>query len=305
MITQDYFIEFFNINRNRAAHLIYNASKLLGSEGKTWNYSLHDEAIAFHFSHLSDLRCFEQRIKELGLDAQIERPEVLVGKVVAREESAPPAFSTDCNTITNSTSTILEDTKSDGFDWLKWYDDTAYHEAAHVVIAYWFGWWVNDKGVWIDAYGGYAGLSYQMDNHVEQEHHCIDLAGQAAEMHLASDRANPRTNQYLIDTLKISHDPDGAEIDDGRVLARLTAAHPNEDDGQIIARYRALEQQTLELVRQEHIWSAIEIIAEELLRRKHLSRSEVEDLLPDGIQWGGRLAAARIAAASSNPWTNP
>jgi hypothetical protein len=191
------------------------------------------------------------------------------------------------------------------FDWSEYYLHPAYHEASHAVIAYWFGSEVKDEGVWIEPYGGYADLGCQEYNYVPQYDYCIALAGWAAEMRLNPDRAKPPSDQDLTITLVTSHYPDEAETDDEKVLSKLKTAHPNEDEGQIIARYRALEQQTLELVRQEHIWSAIEIIAEELLRRKHLSQSEVEDLLPDGIQWGGRLAAARIAASSSNPSTNP
>jgi hypothetical protein len=28
---------------------------------------------------------------------------------------------------------------------------TAYHEAGHVVVAHWYGWWLNEEGVEIDA----------------------------------------------------------------------------------------------------------------------------------------------------------
>lgn len=164
---------------------------------------------------------------------------------------------------------------------------------------------MKDEGVWIGPHGGYADLGCQEYNYVEQYDYYISLAGWAAEMRLAPDRAKPPSNEDLRIALVTSHYPDEAETDDEKVLSKLKTAHPNEGTGQILARYRALEQQTLELVGQEHIWSAIEIIAEELLRRKHLSRSEVEELLPDEIWWGGRLAAARIAAASSNPPANP
>src|SRR5215218_2647186 len=102
-------------------------------------------------------------------------------------------------------------------------------------------------------------------------------------MRLAPDRAKPRSNQDLEITLMLLHDPDEADNDDGNVLSKLRAAYPNEDTGQIIARYRAYERETSALLRKPHIWLAIEIIAEELLRRKHLSQGEIEDLLPDGI----------------------
>jgi hypothetical protein len=256
MTTQNNTIDIFDINRNKTVHLIYIASKLLRTEGETWSYSLHYKGITFSFSHMSDLHCFEKRIKEFGLDAHTER--------------------------------------RDRLDWPKYYISTAYHEAAHAVIAYWFGWWVNHEGVWIDPYGGYCGHRHEKQSHVEEHGYCISLAGYAAELRLNPDYAKPLSDENLTITLGFLDDPDIADNDEGEVLSKLKTAHPNEDVGQIIARYRAFEQQTSELLRQEHIWSAIEIIAKELLRRAHLSQGEVENLLPEGTVWLGKLNAASL-----------
>ena len=69
----------------------------------------------------------------------------------------------------------------------------AHHEAAHVVVAYWFGWWVDDHGVMIHNYGikdvpcggrDYTGLKLPRWANTTQAQVCVNNAGWLAEMML-------------------------------------------------------------------------------------------------------------------------
>jgi hypothetical protein len=60
---------------------------------------------------------------------------------------------------------------------------TAYHEAGHAVVGYWFGWWLNPEGVEID-YRMYCGTrAFNLDRTIEARV-LVTMAGDVAEAKL-------------------------------------------------------------------------------------------------------------------------
>ena len=116
---------------------------------------------------------------------------------------------------------------------------TAYHEAAHAVIAHWFRWNVNHEGVRIIP-DGYCGLTCRSDHYTLQAECCISLAGWLAEVRLAEDDSLHRSDD---DLMYVLHNLDEeADSDDGMVLQALIAAYPGSNarrDYRILSPIRA------------------------------------------------------------------
>jgi hypothetical protein len=80
-------------------------------------------------------------------------------------------------------------------------ETTAYHEAAHAVVADWFGWWLSPEGVMIGK-RDYCGLRLQAWQSTDEAAVCVSLAGWSAEMRLAPERAKPREDDELQDVIE-------------------------------------------------------------------------------------------------------
>src|SRR5215471_2087775 len=57
---------------------------------------------------------------------------------------------------------------------------TAYHEAGHIVAAYWYGWWLNEEGVEIDA-RWYTGMRTPALLNTTEACMVVSMAGRIAE----------------------------------------------------------------------------------------------------------------------------
>ena len=95
---------------------------------------------------------------------------------------------------------------------------TAYHEAAHAVIAYHLGWWLNDEGVRIGEWP-YTGHRCAEDDYTDRSRIAVAIAGLLAEMRLPTARIRRLSDESLqeeIDSLRWDWDPDdnsdGAEV---------------------------------------------------------------------------------------------
>jgi hypothetical protein len=97
----------------------------------------------------------------------------------------------------------------------------------------------------------------------------ISLAGWRAEhkwhgrgaAHLSDDDL-----ECIIDAVRFGWE-DEADGDDGDAIRRLVKLHPEATDAELIAAYRRYEAETLALLEDPRLWSEIERVAAELLKR--------------------------------------
>ena len=93
----------------------------------------------------------------------------------------------------------------------------AFHEAAHAVVAHWFGWWINPEGVEIDD-RQYCGLRMERWANTQEAQTCVNAAGWLAEVKLAPCIAKRRSDEDLefsIDAVRSREDePDWGDDED-------------------------------------------------------------------------------------------
>jgi hypothetical protein len=161
----------------------------------------------------------------------------------------------------------------------------AYHEAAHAVVAYYFGWWVNHECVEIDE-RQYCGLRRYTSDNTEQAQVCVNLAGWRAEMRLNPVRATARSEFDLIDSLCDARWDPEEDDDDIDTFRRLLQEHPHATDEDLFALYRFYGAMTDEILSRPNVWASIERVAHALLQHGKLGHEEVIDLLDDGVAGG-------------------
>ena len=153
------------------------------------------------------------------------------------------------------------------------------HEAAHVVVGYELGHWLDERGVTVDAGGGgFAGLTCYRFEYSIESHALVTLAGPMAE-HIEIDRPWPGID---VDDIDVEDDWDGYHSDDTKVFMLAEQVAKSNEDGlgveDVIANW---EIQTADLLADRRIWVAIGQVADSLADG-WLSAEEVEELLLDG-----------------------
>jgi hypothetical protein len=167
---------------------------------------------------------------------------------------------------------------------------TAHHEAGHVVLGYWFGWWLNPDGVEIDDRWITNHRSPLIARTIKSVF-VVSLAGWLAECKFHSLRNGNR------DTDDIEFAFEQAELDRG-----LTPEH-REGGGDLytcamymfdieptatVARFAEqvakYQIQTTVLLARPLIWCAVKRIAKALIARGRLSDDEAREIIGDDFE---------------------
>jgi hypothetical protein len=154
---------------------------------------------------------------------------------------------------------------------------TAYHEAGHVVVAYYFGKFARERGVTVDDRGmGHAHIQgrllYPINSYPEDVRHSVCRQVRAECMELfAGIASEERVTRRPI--------PNGGGPDWRRALALLETVYGfNEDDAGGEMRAEIIPA-TRRLLRRDDIWSTIEALSDELHSSRHLSMEKANGIL--------------------------
>ena len=176
---------------------------------------------------------------------------------------------------------------------------TAYHEAGHVVVAYWYGWWLNSDGVEIDA-RWYTGvrtpkLYYSSEARVVQS-----MAGRIGE-HKFHGLGDGRFDDCsALEQLELARRLHRGEVEDWEeeeefwndslVTARaLVEDNPAISDDEYVKALRAYQKKTRQILNKATVWRAVEKVATALLTTGRLTDAEAraaiggEDIFGGGI----------------------
>jgi hypothetical protein len=162
-------------------------------------------------------------------------------------------------------------------------ETTAHHEAAHAIVAYHYGWWVNHEGIEIDE-RQYTGLRRRQTENTEEARVCINQAGWLAEVLWPGSQAEPRKDEDLfyeianLDWYDAEFDEDSDDIDTFLVLKESL---PDASDDELLAAYRVYEAKTLALLKQPKVWEAVEALAVALCQKGKLEAEEATEILDD------------------------
>ena len=164
---------------------------------------------------------------------------------------------------------------------------SAVHEAAHAVLAVWFGGrvkWVEIEGIG-DGECDYAALQYDFEDYTERAEACISCAGWLAELKALDDPARAaelrRTDEDLTTIIEkygcygCADELEEDFGDDGATLARILSTRPGATDAQAISCYRVYEAETDALLERDEIWTAIVAVADALFATGKLMASTV------------------------------
>ncbi len=165
----------------------------------------------------------------------------------------------------------------------------AYHEAGHAVAALLYGWWINDKGVYIteDPPGlwlGFCGTRCRLSERTKDAVMTHLLAGWLAEhsYHGHGLRSDDELDFDLAVARGEEEEPfentDGCPGDDVAAFTYLLERQPAATDAALKEMYRRHEARTLALIRTPGIWAVIERLARALHERGHLNAAAVHEL---------------------------
>jgi hypothetical protein len=171
---------------------------------------------------------------------------------------------------------------------------TAYHEAAHVVVAYEFGWWVWRGGIRI-CRCPQASLGWRSEDYNSRARICVGMAGLVAEEKLHSLRCGfeDEVIRHIL-ALRAGEETSPIVVSDERAVALAIV----EDEPcrtlsgarRVIAYWR---DETNSLLDQPRVWGGIERLAKKLVRRRYLSPRGVAQALGSGffspgqaVRWG-------------------
>ncbi len=165
-------------------------------------------------------------------------------------------------------------------------NSTAYHEAAHAVVAARYGWWIIEPGIRIDSAAHIQYRCYPWD-WVAPLRITIYLAGElAARLHLGrlDEGFNSRSDfdDYYEDIKEEWGEQDGDETE---VIRLLIDRYPTMPRARLYLLFQRLERLTLRLVQQPEIWTRIDGLAKALIERGDLSREEATEVMGDLGCW--------------------
>jgi len=154
---------------------------------------------------------------------------------------------------------------------------TAYHEAGHVVVAYYFGKVVSERGVTIDCSGnGNAHVRrdpfFSINAYPEdlRDSVCRRVRAQCLEA-LAGIAAEDRITRKQI--------PNGGGGDWANALTLLNCVYGMSEDSASGEMRANLLPATRRLIRRDEIWKAIEALSNSLYSSRQLSMDEANDIL--------------------------
>ena len=165
-------------------------------------------------------------------------------------------------------------------------NSTAYHEAAHAVVAARYGWWIIEPGIRIDSAAHIQYRCYPWD-WVASLRITIYLAGElAARLHLGrlDEGFNSRSDfdDYCEDIKEENGLLDGDETE---VIRILIDRYPTMPQSRRYLLFKRLERLTLRLVQQPEIWTRIDGLAKALIERGDLSDEEATEVMEDLGCW--------------------
>jgi hypothetical protein len=159
---------------------------------------------------------------------------------------------------------------------------TAYHEAGHVVAAYWYGWWLNEDGVEIDA-RWYTGMRRPALLDTTEASVVMSMAGWIAE-HKYHRIGNRRFDDdgdalELLDVARRIHR--GEEIldeewegDSTDIAMVLVKENPAITDDEYIGALRAYQKKTRLILNKPAVWRAVKKVAEALFEAGRLTDAQ-------------------------------
>ena len=149
---------------------------------------------------------------------------------------------------------------------------TAYHEAAHAVVAAHYGWWIIEPGIRIDS-GSHVQFRCHVLTATAAARIVVSLAGElAARIHygipLCSDRSTADFDHMYDDIIEEWDELDGDEIDAMRVLIDR---YPDMVRQRLYRLFERVEKQTLRFIQRPEIWSRVDGLATTLIERGNLN----------------------------------
>lgn len=163
---------------------------------------------------------------------------------------------------------------------------TAYHEAAHAVVAARYGWWIIEPGIRIDS-SWHAQFRCRVWDGTAPAQIAVFLAGElAARVHhgvLACGYRSRADFDCLYDDIKEEEGfLDGDETDAIRVLIDR---YPDMTPARLYRLFERLERRTLRLIQQPEIWTRIDGLVTALIERGDLSAEDASAIMEDLGCW--------------------
>lgn len=159
----------------------------------------------------------------------------------------------------------------------------AYHQAGHAVLAYWFGWWLNDEGVEIDD-RQHAGTRRLSPDDSTEAAVIQALAGWLCE-HKWHGQGHARLAIEEVFELARDHDPEDEEFrhagDLADVALTLLRTNPEITPKEFVKAFWAYGDQAEKILAEEPVWRAVEKLASALLASGSLSDEEAREAIGD------------------------
>jgi hypothetical protein len=160
---------------------------------------------------------------------------------------------------------------------------TAYHEAGHVVVAYWYGWWLNEDGVEIDD-RWYAGMRSPALLYTTEARVITLMAGRLAE-HKYHGLGNGRfDDDGALELLGVARRIQAGEeiIDEDSewsgdctdIAVVLVEDNPTMTDHEYVRTLRTYQKKTRLILNKPAVWRAVKKVAEALLTTGRLTDGE-------------------------------
>jgi hypothetical protein len=158
----------------------------------------------------------------------------------------------------------------------------AYHEAGHTVAAYEFGWYLRHGGVCIGE-RAQACLRAPCELRTTQAEIIVAMAGWVAEAKYR-DLSSLVACDEILDAITrhrswLGQDPSSSFSDPMTVAGQILKAHPSINRRSARVLVRRFEIETMKLMNEPRVWSAVERIAAALVRRRRLSHNSAVHLL--------------------------
>jgi hypothetical protein len=152
---------------------------------------------------------------------------------------------------------------------------SAYHEAGHAVVGYQFGWYLRRGGVRI---GADAATHHRTPEglYTERSRVMVALAGWVADAKFLGVKSLVAYDEIL-DAVK--HLPSDTSWDPFAIAAEVLKADPLINRRAARAWVRRYERETVALINEPRVWSAVERVADALVRRRQLSNAAAVRLL--------------------------